>query len=629
MLDALGVVVANIITKIGIMGTTAATWLYAGICSASIAFFGGLGRVVCNYAEKVAAATGILDPEAPFVMDRYCENLTEKSELGQGREAVERTNEINAVINILSQENKANVCITGDPGVGKTALVEGLAYNIAKGNVPDDFKNKKIIKVNMVSLIAGNSYSDINGAVNRMRALFDKAKEDPDIILFIDEFHQIVQCNAAELFKTYLDRPGVHVIAATTTSEYSYISKDPALERRFTKLSIEELNASQTLSVLKNLRPKLEEETGIKISDDALTSTVDLTGKYMRNRTYPDKAIDVISLAAQVVSKRKAASNENLFFEVKESDIQKIITSKTGIPLGDLTESERTALDNMNSRIANNVVGQEDAINKLCDVVRKCRGGFINESKPRASFLFTGTHGVGKTLLAERIGHEFGNFIKLDVAHFGLNDSFLEKVWKKPYSVVVFDNLDRASQSTFNDVLGILENGFAYDSHKRKIDFTNSIVIMTANVGDKIISEYKVNEVKNDSNNIKSLQNKVSSQVEDAFGMHFVNAIDDVLVFNKLNNSHAKDILKIFVDQLTNKLSSKNIKLEVGEDVIEHMAKVEIDSKRGAIALRKMLEEKLETPISVKLVKGEIKNGNIVCCKMDGNKIIIDAVCKK
>ncbi len=577
-----------------------------------------IATAICNMllqpVSLLLQSSGYMDPDSYSVMSRYCEDLTEQAKLGEGQEAVARDKEIDSLIDILSQEGKANACVTGDAGVGKTALVEGLAYRIATGDVPDDFKDKRVIKVNMVSLIAGNAYSKSDGAVTRMRALFDKAKQDPNIILFIDEFHQIVQCGAGELFKTYLDRPGVHVVAATTTSEYSYISKDPALERRFKKLVLEELDPSQTLSVLENLRPKFEEKSGVKINGSALMSAVDLTGKYMRNRTYPDKAIDVLSLASKLVERRDKKAGSNVIPEVKEEDIQSVITAETGIPLGPITAVESKRLSSIKDRVGSSIIGQKEAVDKLCGAVRNARNGFVNASKPKSSFLLTGTSGVGKTALAERAGHEMGNLVKINTAHSSIDDKFLEQIWKKPYSLVVLDNIDRADRITFNQILGILEDGFTYDSHRRKIDFTNSIVVMTSSVGDDII----LNDTQNDTNTLKQ---KVLSKVEERFGSNFVNKLDDVLVFDKLNQSDAKEILRIFADRLENKMSTKNISLKIGDDVLGDMAKKDINHRIGAVGLQKKVAEKLESPLMEMLLSGKIKKGDHISCRLEDHDI--------
>ena len=258
-------------------------------------------KVFSTPIMQIAQASGWLDPDTWSVMSQYCEDLTEQAKMGKIHPAIEREEEMDSMIDILSRNGKGNPCVIGEAGVGKTAIVEGLAYRIAKGDVPEDFKNKRIIKVNMVSLIAGKSYNHGDGAVGRIRALFDAAAKDPDIILFMDEFHQIVQCNAAELFKTFLDRGNVKMIAVTTASEFkNYIGKDPALERRFTKVHVKEPNELQTYNILKGIKKVLVGDN-VEVPDEVLMTTVKLTGKYMKNRTYPDKAIDVVASAAKAV----------------------------------------------------------------------------------------------------------------------------------------------------------------------------------------------------------------------------------------------------------------------------------------------------------------------------------------
>lgn len=597
-----------------------------------------IGSAFIRPFTEILLASGWFNPDT-WTIGQYLTDLTEQAENGEGQDAIGRDEEIDSLINILSQEGKANVCIVGEPGVGKTALVEGLAYRIATGDVPDHFKDKRIIKVNMVSLIAGNAYSKPDGAVTRMKALFDKAK-DSNVILFMDEFHQIAKCGFADLFKTYLDRPGVHVIAATTTAEYSYIESDPALERRFKKLVLDELGAPTTLEVLKDIRPKFENRLNVRIADKALDAAVDLTGKYMRTRAYPDKAIDVMSLAAVRVSRKNVSSvgdkaadvdvaavaNDGIASklpevlkvvpEVTEKDILEVVMAETGIPLGPLTEKETKFFSGMQARLSKCIVGQESAVCKLCDAVYNARSGFVNDSKPKSAFLLTGTHGVGKTALAECIGKETSNLVKLDVAHSGFTDGFLEKIWKKPYSVVLFDNLDRADRNTFDKILSILENGFTYDSRKRKIDFTNSVVLMTSNVGESTILSSDI------SPNV--LKTMVQSQVEQSFGINFVNCLDDVIIFNKLCDSDVKSVVKIFVDDIVTEFGKKNIKLFVNDDVIDHISKSEINHKRGAFELKKMVESLLKKPLSVMCVNNSVKNGDTVLCSLSEGKIKLE-----
>ncbi len=568
-----------------------------------------LGGIILRPISEIVYALGFLNPDT-WAIGQYLIDLTEQAELGLGQAAVGRDEEIDALIDILSQEGKANACIVGDPGVGKTALVEGLAYKIATEDVPEYFKNKRIIKVNMVSLIAGNAYSKPDGAITRMRALFDRAKKDPDIILFMDEFHQIVPF--AELFKQYLDRPGVHVIAATTTAEYPLVSKDAALERRFKKLVLDELDASTTLDVLKDMRAKFEKKLGVNITDEALKAAVDLPEKYMRGRAFPDKSIDVLSLASTRVAHSQKRV-EGVRLNVTEKDIRDVVTAETGIPLGPLTKEEIKVFNGMKDRLNKRVIGQEDSVDALCDAVYKGRSGFVNDSKPKSSFLLTGTHGVGKTVLAESVGNEMGNLVKLDVAHSDFTDKFLEKIWKKPYAVVVFDNVDRANRQTFDKILGILENGFAYDSRKRKIDFTNSVVLMTANIGEDIIL--------NSSDSVNVLKTKIFDCAEQAFGSNFVNKLDDILVFNKLKKSNSKGIIKIFVDKLKDQLSAKNVDLAVSDEALAYMSETEMDHRKGAFSLQKIVESQIEAPISMMLVKNEVKSGDRIVCNLNDGKI--------
>ncbi len=586
----------------------------------SKAIFTTIGSVLARPLVAWVESFGWLDPDTYSVMSKYTENLTQKAKDGKLHDATGRDSDIDSLITILTREGKGNAMVLGEAGVGKTALVEGLAYRIAHsdepGNeksIPEEFKNKKIIKVNMVSLIAGNAYNanNMNGAVNRIRALFEKAEKDPDIILFIDEFHQVA--SFAELCKTYLDRGTVHIIAATTVAEYNqYIARDPALERRFTKVTLKEPTQHETVEILKNLREDIQLKNHVSINDSALLSAVKLTGMYMKNRTYPDKAIDVVSSAAKSVSQKNSSSDIPGFVpKVTEEDIKVVISNETGTPLGKISNLEKDLLDSMEERVKRSVIGQEKAVKAACAAVRKSRVSPVSSSKPRSTMLFTGTSGVGKSALAERIGKEYNNLIKLDLSQSDLSTDFLEKVWKRPYSVVLFDNIDRTHEGNYNKLRGILENGYTYDQNKRKVDFTNSIIIMTANIGDDIL-------LSNDSQNSKA---KVVDKVESLLGSRFCGRLDKIVVFNKLSKESVKEILRISTDELESKLSSENINFKVEQDVIDNLSNIEINHKFGAHQFKKVVLEKLEEPLFEFIAKGSLNSGDSVTCSMVNNKI--------
>lgn len=589
--------------------------------------FNTVGSAIAQPLVALAQSTGWLDPDTYSVMSEYCEDLTEYARAGKLHDVIGRDKEIETMIDILTRNGKGNPCVVGDSGVGKTALVEGLAYRIAQGNVPDDFKNKKIIKVNMVNLIAGKSYTEGQGAVGRMRALFDAAKKDKDIILFIDEFHQIVQCNAAELFKTYLDRGEIRVVAATTTSEYSYISKDPALERRFTRVFLEEPTKYQTLEILRSFKEEMEIAGGVKVSDESLLASVELTGQYMKNRSYPDKAIDVMNSAVKAVcrkNKLSPVSEEPPI--VTEEDIKAVVSAETNIPLGSISDLESQLLDSMPERIKCRIVGQDEAVKSVCDAVRRGRSGVRCSSRPRASFLFTGTSGIGKTALAEALGEEVGSIVKIDMSQYnsrgslaeligskinGYKGELTEKVWKRPYSVVLFDGIEKADSSVLSVITGIMENGYILDSSGSKVDFSNTIIIMTSNVGEKSI----LNADRNHEDDAV-VKDRVLNEVTAVFGGELINRVEDIIVFNKLNEKDFKKIAEIFISSFENQLNSENISLQISEGVAEYIANVGINHQMGARQLKKRVCEKMEKPIARLIIENKIEKGCSIICSL-------------
>lgn len=607
---------------------------------------GKITELILTPVMRMAQSTGWLDPDTYSVMSEYCEDLTEiaKNNMENEKRAKEngkpeeknkkeihdvigRDKEIATLIDILSRNGKGNPCVVGDSGVGKTALVEGLAYRIAHGNVPDDFKNKKIIKVNMVNLIAGRSYNNGDGAVSRMRALFDKASKDKDIVLFMDEFHQVVQCNAAELFKTYLDRGQVKVIAATTTSEYSHISKDPALERRFTRVLLNEPNQSETLEIIKGLKNTFEKGTTIKISDEAMIASVELTGRYMPVKSYPDKAIDAIGFAIRSVARK---STPGKLVTVTAEDIRRVVSAETHIPIDTITEREAQAMATMEGRVKRHVAGQNEAVKLVCDAIKRGRAGIADPHKPRASFFFTGLPGVGKTLLAESIGEEVGSFIKIDMSQYntansvaeltgskiqGYKGELVEKVWKNPYSVILFDGIEKASPQVCNVILEILDKGYLVNSAGNKVDFTNSIIIMTSGVGSEVIFNADENS---DKFHVKKEVLKRTTQV---FGPEFLSKVSNTVIFNKLTSKNFEEMSEMFIGYFEDRLARENIRLEINDDVKKYISCVEVNHFQGSRQLKRRVEKKLEKPIADLIINRKLKKGDTVVCSVGDNEI--------
>ncbi len=576
----------------------------------------------------LAISTGYLDIETYSIMSRYCEDLTKSAEEGKLHDVIGRDKELDSLMDVLSRKGKCNPCIIGEAGVGKTALIEGLAYRISKGLVPDSFKNKKIIKVNMVELIAGRSYSG-GSPVGRMRSLFDKAKEDKDMILFIDEFHQIVNCGAAELFKVYLDRGEVSVIAATTTREYSFISKDPALERRFTNIFLSEPTRSETLQILKNLKCNIEKDKKIKISDEALSAAVELSGRYIKRRTYPDKAIDVtLSTIEMAIRKNRDENNLQKIEEITEKEIREYLTLETGIPLREITPEEAKILKGINSRIKQDVVGQDEAVDKTCEAILRSRVGLVSDGHPRSSFLFLGPHGVGKTLLAEAIGEEIGSIIRVNMAQYSEKNSkkslvknkissykseVVRKITERPYSVVLFDGIEKAHKNVINLLIEILEKGYILDSDGGKVDFSNSIIIITSSIGSEIFNS-------NDNIPFNELKKKVIDKAESILGNELIRRIDSNIVFRKMDVKYFSKLTDMITANLENELSSQGIHLEIEDELKNYISKIDEDENLGVRRLKKEIEKKIEMPIADLIVKGEIKRDNMVKCYIsEGN----------
>lgn len=572
-------------------------------------------KPLSNFME----ATGYLDADTYSVMSQYCEDLTEKARDGELSEAIGRDEKINEVIDILTRDGKGNPCVVGDAGVGKTALVEGLAVKVARGEVPEEFKNKKIIKVNMVNLIAGKSYGGGN-PVSRIRALFDNAKNDKDIILFIDEFHQIVQCKAGDLFKMYLERGGVKVIAATTTTEFNYVSKDPALARRFDKVDIEEPSLEESLKILAGISPKLEKDNGVRISNEAIIATIDLADRHMRNKNFPDKAIDVMRSAVKLVSRR---SEERI---VTERDIKVVVSNETCIPLDDFDENFLDKLNEKFEKIKSSIIGQDSVVSKVCDAVIKSRLGISDPNKPRASFIFSGPSGVGKTLLCDLLGKEVGSIVEVDMSYYkdkssisdftgarlnGSRVAICDRIWKKPYSVVVFDKIEKACPEVIDIITSILEKGYMLSLDGRRIDFTNTIIIMTTNIGEDAI-------IDGESNNIEK---SVISRVRGRFNNGLCRKVDDILIFKKLSDEDIKKITCKCLAETSDQLKKLKIKVEFDDKVAEFLSKQSDDIYLGMLSICKQITDKISIPISNMFISKKVSKSKTIKCVVVDNEI--------
>ena len=590
-----------------------------------------IGRTVGDIFFRFLDAFGLLDLEAWFIHSRYGEDLTESAREGKLHDCIERDKEIDDMLHFLLNEDKGNIMITGPAGAGKTALVEGLAYRIAKGDVPEYFKNKRIIRINMVSLIAGNTYTGSDRAAARVRAMLEAAERDPDIILFIDEFHQMAKINVADLFKTFLERGRVKMIAATTTAEYEYIKKDEAVVRRFTPVVVNEMTKEQTLNVLNSLKPEIQNKYNVRVSNDAISAIVEYTDKYMRNKTFPDKAISVL----YTTSKMASVENQNaaVIPVVTRDDIISFVSREVRIPLGNITSDEQRTLDSLEKRVKNTIIGQDKAVKKLCKAVKNSRSEIKNYNKPHISLFFTGTSGVGKRKLAEAVGKEIDSFIEVDFSNytgsdameqlfsskiFGYNGRLAEKISRKPYSVVFFDNLEKAHPNTIKSVLSIIRKGYTLDSKGNEVDFRNAFVVINSKIGEKEMLECKSCQPTDE------VTAKIDKKIIEKFGEDFFDSLDDVVVFNKLDKDSVKKILDINLNDFEKTLDYKNIEIKVPEEVREFLYNLPIDHKFGMESIDKYLFKYIIKPLNKANMNETIKENSVVNYVLKDGKVELE-----
>lgn len=642
-------------------------------------------------------------------LSKFGRDLTAAAKNGEIDPVIGREEEIQRVIQILSRRTKNNPVLIGEPGVGKTAVAEGLALRIVKGEIPEILKNKKIVSLDLTGMIAGTKYR--GDFEERIKAAIDEVKKSKDIILFIDELHTIVgagsaegSADAANILKPSLARGDFQVIGATTMEEYrKYIEKDAALERRFQPVTVGEPSQEEAVEILKGLRDRYEAHHKVKITDEAIESAVTLSSRYIADRYLPDKAIDLIDEAASRVrlssltypqeikeledkikklenekasavneqdfenaakirDKQKEAGakleemkkswkdkNANVSGEVKGEDIAEIVSQWTGVPVFQLTEEESQRLLKMEDILHKRVVGQNEAVTAVAKAIRRGRVGLKDPKRPVGSFIFLGPTGVGKTELCKALAEAmFGDenaMLRLDMSEYmekhtvsrlvgsppgyvGYDEGgqLTEKVRRKPYSVVLFDEIEKAHPDVFNILLQILEDGRLTDSQGRTVDFKNTVIIMTSNVGARLITDQQNGlgfafdnpENKKEKTN-EEIREAVIGELKKLFRPEFLNRIDDIIVFNKLTQEEIKEIAGKLLENLKARLKAVDIDAEFTDQAVTEISNEGYDDTYGARPLRRAITSKIEDALSEKMLENEIKKGDhIVCDFKDG-----------
>ena len=634
-------------------------------------------------------------------LNQFGKDLTEEAINGKLDPIIGREREIDRIIQILSRRTKNNPCLVGEPGVGKTAVVEGLAERIIDGEVPESLKNKRVVSLDISSMVAGAKYR--GDFEERFKKSLDEIKKSLNVILFIDEIHTIVGAGAAEgaidaanILKPLLARAEIQVIGATTLEEYrKYIEKDAALERRFQSVSVEEPTKDETIEILKGIRDKYEAHHKVKITDLALDAAIDLSSRYINDRYLPDKAIDLMDEAASRVKldalvapkevkkieekiqeiikeKEDAINNQDFesaaklrdreqkenkklkkikqdweqknqisYIEVTENDIAEVLSVWTGIPVNKLTETETKRLKELESELHKRVIGQDDAIVSVSKAIRRGRVGLKDPKRPVGSFIFLGPTGVGKTETCKALAQAlFGNentMIRIDMSEYmekhtvskligsppgyvGFEEGgqLTEKVRRKPYSLVLFDEIEKAHPDVFNILLQILDDGRLTDSQGKVIDFKNTVIIMTSNIGARLISDKK--EIgfagnQNEDKNYEKLKNNVMSELKREFKPEFLNRVDDIIVFKQLTENEISQIVDIMLNMTMERLKDKKIKIKVSEKLKNEIVKKGFEPIYGARPIKRAIQNMIEDTLAEAILDKKIKNGMTV--KMD------------
>ncbi len=651
-------------------------------------------------------------------LNQFGVDLTKKAEEGKLDPIIGRKEEIERVIQILSRRTKNNPCLIGEPGVGKTAAVEGLAEKIVSGDVPEILKGKRVVTLDISGMVAGSKYR--GDFEERIKKALEETKKAGDVILFIDEIHTIVGAGAAEgaidaanILKPLLARGEIRLIGATTLNEYrKYIEKDAALERRFSPVTINEPSEKDTIKILKGLRDKYEAHHGVKITDEAIEAAVKMSIRYINDRYLPDKAIDLIDEAAsraklksftepdslkklqeeiekvesdkeeavRIQKFEKAAKlrdkqkelqrkyeeeqkkwknkNNKMLANITEENVAEVISNWTGIPAKKITEDENERLKNLEKILHERVIGQDEAVEAVAKAIRRGRVGLKDPKRPIGSFLFLGPTGVGKTELSKALAQGlFGDenaMIRIDMSEYmephsvskligsppgyvGFDEGgqLTEKIRRKPYSVILFDEIEKAHPDVMNMLLQILEDGRLTDSQGRTVNFKNTVIIMTSNIGARLITDRKTlgfaksnKDSKEKEESSKKEYEDIKKEVMDALKKElrpeFINRIDEIIVFHKLTDNEISKIIDIMLKEVTTRLEAQKIKIELEPEVKELIASKGIDKNFGARPLRRTIQSVLEDRLAEEILDNNLQKGKTNKIGVKDGKVVVE-----